>query len=95
MNKFDFITALSQKTEIPKYKVRKIIEAMPEVIADAVKSGNKIVIREFGTFKLKEVASRPYLDKKTGKTKYSKPHREIKFQISPVYKRSIEQGGET
>ncbi len=58
MNKSDLIVAVSEKTEMPKKDVEKIVNAVIESIIETVKSDEKVQLVGFGTFERRYRAER-------------------------------------
>ena len=68
MNKTQFIEAIAAKADIKKKDAEAAVNAMTEVIAEALKAGEKIKLVGFGTFEVKERAAREGRNPKTGET---------------------------
>ncbi|NLA26129.1 MAG: HU family DNA-binding protein [Firmicutes bacterium] len=58
MNKSDLIVTVSEKTEMAKKDVEKIVNAVIESIIDTVKSDEKVQLVGFGTFERRYRAER-------------------------------------
>lgn len=58
MNKIEVIEAVSEKTGYSKFISEKVVEAVFEVISDALVSGNKVQFVGFGSFESKLRAPR-------------------------------------
>ena len=68
MNKTQFIDAIVEKSGLKKKEAEAALNAMPDVIAEALKAGDKIQLVGFGTFEVKERAAREGRNPKTGET---------------------------
>lgn len=68
MNKTQFVEAVVAKTGMKKKEAEAAVNAMTEVIADALKAGDKVQLIGFGTFEVKERAARNGRNPKTGET---------------------------
>ena len=55
MNKTDLIAKISEVTEVSKRNVKAVIDALPEVIKEAVANGDKVALTGFITFEKKHV----------------------------------------
>ena len=66
MNKTQFIDAIALKSGRKKKEAEAALNAMTEVIAEALKEGDKIQLVGFGTFEVKESAARKGRNPKTG-----------------------------
>ena len=58
MNKTDFIEAVASKADLSINNATAAVEAFADVVADALKAGDKVAIAGFGTFEIKEKAER-------------------------------------
>lgn len=58
MNKTEFIKALAAKANLSLKDAQASVDGFIEVIADALKEGDKVAIAGLGTFELKEKAER-------------------------------------
>lgn len=68
MNKTQFIDAIVEKSGLKKKEAEVALNAMTDVIAEALKAGDKIQLVGFGTFEVKERAAREGRNPKTGET---------------------------
>ena len=68
MNKTQFIDAIVEKSGLKKKEAEAALNAMTDVIAEALKAGDKIQLVGFGTFEEKERAAREGRNPKTGET---------------------------
>lgn len=66
MNKTELIEAIAQATELSKSGAARAWDAVVDVITDALKRGDKVQILGFGTFLVRERASRTGRNPKTG-----------------------------
>ncbi|MEG1528993.1 MAG: HU family DNA-binding protein [Clostridia bacterium] len=58
MNKADFIKAVAAKADISLKDASAAVDAFAAVVADALKSGDKVGLAGFGSFELKAKAER-------------------------------------
>lgn len=80
MNKTDFIEAVAKKSEMTKADAKKAVNAFCEVIADAMKEGEKVTIIGFGTFSVSERAARTGINPQTGKKMKIDARKVVKFK---------------
>jgi len=66
MNKTQLIEAVAVKANIKKKDAEAAVNALTEVVADALKAGDKVQLVGFGTFGVKERAAREGRNPKTG-----------------------------
>ena len=58
MNKTELIAAVAAKTGLKKKDAEAAVNALTDVIAEALKAGDKVQLVGFGTFEVKERAAR-------------------------------------
>ena len=68
MNKTQLIEAIAAKADIKKKDAEAAVNALTDVIAEALKAGDKVQLVGFGTFEVKERAARDGRNPKTGET---------------------------
>ena len=68
MNKTELINAVAAKAEISKKDADKAVAAVFAAIEDALKAGEKVQLIGFGTFEVKERATRTGHNPKTGES---------------------------
>lgn len=88
MNKKEFISEISERTEISKKDVATVIDTFQDVVKDAVSKGDKISITGFLTFDKKHVPAKSGISKIGGVEKpWSTDEKdEISVKISKTYK---------
>ena len=80
MTKAELISAISQKAQIRKKDAEAFLNAFIEVVAETLAKGEKIEIRNFGTFYMKEKARRIARNPRKGKKVI------VPAKISPAFK---------
>ena len=68
MNKTQLVDAVAAKAGIKKKEAEAAVNAMTDVIAEALKAGDKVQLIGFGTFEVKESAARTGRNPRTGET---------------------------
>ena len=68
MNKTQLIDVVATKTDLKKKDAEAAVNAMTDIIAEALKAGEKVQLVGFGTFEVKERAARDGRNPKTGET---------------------------
>ena len=66
MKKSDLVDAIAEKTGVPKAQAQTIVEEVFEQIATALSKSDKIDLRGFGTFSVKDSAARTGRNPQTG-----------------------------
>ena len=66
MKKSDLVDAIAGKTGVPKAQAQEIVEQVFDVIAAGLAGGEKIDLRGFGTFSVRNSAARTGRNPQTG-----------------------------
>jgi integration host factor beta subunit len=66
MKKADLVDAIAAKSGAPKAQVQQLVEDVFELMADALTRGEKIDLRGFGTFSVRDSAARTGRNPQTG-----------------------------
>ncbi len=83
MNRNDLIKELSAKfPDLTKKEVKAIVENFFKIISEALKDGDKVEIRKFGTFMVKKRKSKMARNPKTGEKVF------VDEKIVPYFKPS-------
>ena len=89
MNKDALVSAISEKTDLSKKDIEMTLEAMVEVITKTLKSGDKVTMTGFGTFKVSNRAAREGINPQT-KAKIKIPAMTVpKFTAGKALKEAI------
>ena len=65
INKDGLVSAISTKTELSKKDVETVIDGMVDEVTKALKSGDKVTLTGFGTFKVSKRAAREGINPQT------------------------------
>ena len=90
MTKADLVDAVSRVTELNRKDSEIVVESLFESIVKALKSGDKLEVRGFGSFRIRERRARQGRNPKTGekvnvpenRVPYFKPTKELKDLIN-------------
>ena len=90
MKKADLVDAIAAKRGAAKAQVQDVVEDVFELMADALTRGEKIDLRGFGTFSVRESAARTGRNPQTGepisiparKNPAFKPGKELKDRVN-------------
>lgn len=66
MNKSELIDAIAENTDLSKKDVASVIDAMQDVVSDALVNGDKVALTGFGTFQTSERKARTGINPATG-----------------------------
>jgi len=90
MTKADLVETVAINSDLSKRDAEVIVQTVLDSIVDSLKSGEKIELRGFGSFRLRERSSREGRNPKTGETvfvpakrvPYFKPGKELRELIN-------------
>ena len=90
MTKAELVEEVSRNADLSKKDSEVIVQAFLDSIVESLKTGEKVELRGFGSFRLRERASREGRNPKTGekvfvpakKVPYFKPGKELKELIN-------------
>ncbi len=90
MTKADLIDEVAKHSDLSKKDSEVIVQAVLDSIVESLKKGGKVELRGFGSFRLRERASRQGRNPKTGekvfvpakKVPYFKPGKDLKELIN-------------
>ena len=89
VNKDALIDAISKKTDLSKKDVEMVIDTLLEEITSAIKSGSKVALTGFGTFKTSARAAREGINPQT-KAKIQIPAMTVpKFTAGKALKEAV------
>ena len=89
MNKTQFVEAIAEKSGLKKKEAEAALNAMTEVVAEALKAGEKIQLVGFGTFEVKERAARSGRNPKTGEVIQIEASKHPAFTAGKALKDSV------
>ena len=90
MTKAELVDEVADKTGLPKKQAEVVVSTVFESIVDSLKSGDKIELRGFGSFRIRERDARVGRNPKTGekvkvpakKVPYFKPGKDLREQLN-------------
>ncbi|MBN2105689.1 integration host factor subunit beta [bacterium] len=89
MTKADIVDIISKGTGLTKVETAAVVDGLLLTIAHALKNGDRVEIRKFGTFCLRERKEKHVINPKTGKM-MDIPHRIVPdFKPSPQLKEEV------
>lgn len=91
MKKSDLVDAISAKANVSKAQAQIIVDDVFELISEGLAKGEKIDLRGFGTFSVRESAARTGRNPQTGepiqiparRVPGFKPGKELKDRVNP------------
>ncbi len=66
MNKTELIARVAEKTDLSKKDVTRVVDAVFEIITDALQNGDKVQLVGFGNFEVRERSARKGRNPQTG-----------------------------
>ena len=89
MNKAELVAAIAERTELSKKDAEAAVKAFIDVVADALKKGDKVQMVGFGTFAVVERAEREGRNPQTGETMKIAASKTPKFKAGKALKDAI------
>jgi len=80
MTKKDIVLKVADETNLKQIDVKKVVQKTFDCIVDALARGEKIELRNFGIFKLKQRRSRTGRNPRTGQTVPVPPRKVVVFK---------------
>ncbi len=90
MNKADLINALAEKNGLKKKEAEAAVNAVLDLIAEALKKGEKVAIMGFGSFETKTRAARTGKNPATGATIEIPASKAVVFKAGKALKDSVQ-----
>ena len=94
MNKSELIQALAERQKLPLIKAEKIVNAIFEQMIDALKAGERIEIRGFGSFENRHYEAYVGRNPKTAEAIHVPPKRLPFFKVGKELKERVNQRAE-
>jgi DNA-binding protein HU-beta len=66
LNKTELIARVAEKTDLSKKDVTRVVDAVFEIITDALQNGDKVQLVGFGNFEVRERSARKGRNPQTG-----------------------------
>ena len=86
MNKTELVAAVAEQAGLSKKDAEAAVKAFTDVVAEALKAGNKIQLVGFGTFEVSERAAREGRNPRTGETMIIEASKTPKFKAGKALK---------
>ncbi len=95
MTKSDLIEAVADKLKLPKGKAELIVNCIFDSMEDALKKGERIEIRGFGSFEIRHYKAYEGRNPRTGEPVDVAPKRLPFFKVGKELKERVNAGGES
>lgn len=89
MTKKDIILKVSDETNLKQIEVKKVIQKAFDCITEALARGEKIELRNFGVFKIKQRKSRTGRNPRTGQIVPVPPRKAVVFKPGLEMKQKV------
>lgn len=89
MNKTELVAAVAEQAGLSKKDAEAAVKAFTDVVAEALKAGDKIQLVGFGTFEVSERAAREGRNPQTGETMTIAACKAPKFKAGKALKDAI------
>ena len=89
MTKKDIILRVSDETNLKQIDVKKVVQKTLDYIVDALSRGEKIELRNFGVFKIKQRKSRTGRNPRTGQVVPVPPRKVVVFKPGLEMKKKV------
>ena len=89
INKSDIVQLLSENIDISMRKADMIVDKFFEILSETLSSGNRIEIRGFGTFEVREYEGYTGRNPKTGEEKFILPKNLPFFKLGKDFKEKV------
>ena len=89
MNKLDIIHLMSKEIDIPVQKTDEIVDKFFETMSNALLSGDRVEIRGFGSFEVREYDGYTGRNPKTGEEKAVLPKKLPFFKVGKDFKERV------
>lgn len=91
MTKADIVDAISTATGLTKVETEAVVDGFLSTVINAMKDGNNIEIRGFGTFKVKKRKGKIARNPRTGEQVMVDDHFVPVFKVSKDVRRIVDQ----
>jgi DNA-binding protein HU-beta len=92
MTKADIVDKVASGTGLTKLETEAIIEGFFKTVIEALKEGNGIEIRGFGSYRVKKKNARQARNPKTGEQVFVPEHYVPSFKFSKEFKEMVDKG---
>lgn len=89
MNKTELVAAVAEQAGLSKKDAEAAVKAFTDVVAEALKAGDKIQLVGFGTFEVSERAAREGRNPRTGETMTIEASKTPKFKAGKALKDAV------
>lgn len=92
MTKADLIVAIADQLKLPAGRAELIVDQIFDGMVNALKRGDNIEIRGFGSFTIREYKAYEGRNPRTGETVHVKPKRMAFFRVGKELRERVNEG---
>ena len=81
--------AVAEKTGVNRRTAALAVDAVISGVQERIAAGDRVVLRDFGTFSTRERAERPFIDPRTRERGTTPARRVVHFRPAPALKRAV------
>ena len=89
MTKKDIILKIATKINLKQIDVKKVVQKTLDVIMDSLANGDKVELRNFGVFKVKQRKGRTGRNPRTGEVVPVPPKKVVVFKPGLIMKKRV------
>ena len=89
MNKTELVQQIAERNMIPKNQAARLLDSVLETVESTLAKGESIVIPGFGSFNVRDVASRPGVVPGTGEKIIIPAHKRVQFKAGSHLKDAV------
>ena len=80
MNKSQLVNAVAEKVDVSKVEVKRVVDALFDLMEENLKTGDKVVVSGFGVFSVTDSPERVGRNPRTGETVKIPARKSVKFR---------------
>src|SRR5882672_6178931 len=93
MTKADLIDVVAERTQLPRGRAELLVGQMLDCMVDALKKGDGIEIRGFGSFSIRAYREYEGRNPRTGEAVHVRPKRLAFFKVGKELRERVNNGG--
>lgn len=90
MNRSGLIRRVSRKAQVRQSKIEEILDAVIDTIETALRTGDVVMIKNFGRFEVREREERVWRNPLSGEEMKVPPKRALLFHPAPAFKEHVQ-----
>ena len=80
MNKSQLVNAIAERVDVSKVEVKRVVDALFDLMEENLKTGDKVVVSGFGVFSVTDSPERVGRNPRTGETVKIPARKSVKFR---------------